>query len=128
VIVDFEISERREWDAGIEMTKGCNGSLIIGDRGHHVKKFRAEGEGEKIIRSRGKAGEEFMKSELRKMIYSKRWEIEYNFEKLKLELVIREINKATLFTKLTIRLIRQELTYLIGMLKKQPKLYQVLFT
>ena len=49
MIVDFEISERREWDAGIEMTKGCNGSLIIGDRGYHVEKFRAEGEGEKLI-------------------------------------------------------------------------------
>ena len=128
VIVDFEVSERREWDAGVEMTKGCNGSLIIGDRGYHVEKFRAEGEGEKLIRPRGRAGEEFMKSELMRAIYRKRWEIEYYFERLKLGLVIEKINKATLFTKLTIRLIGQELTYLIGMLKKQPKLYQVLFT
>jgi len=60
-----------------------------------------------------------MKSELMRAIYRKRWEIEYYFERLKLGLVIEKINKATLFTKLTIRLIGQELTYLIGMLKKQ---------
>ena len=86
-----------------------------------------------IVESGGKqykveAGEEFMKSELMRAIYRKRWEIEYYFERLKLGLVIEKINKATLFAKLTIRLIGQELTYLIGMLKKQPKLYTVLFT
>jgi IS4 transposase len=101
---------------------------FFGDRGYWVWKFleKIKGRMKIYVRPRGNKGKEFLKSELNRYIYRKRWEIEWFIERMKQRMKLKGMNEKTLKAQITYMLLGMQLTFLIDALIHHPKLFRLI--
>ncbi|WP_241229939.1 transposase [Thermosipho globiformans] len=107
VLLDFEIGNNKEVEHAEVMLEDIEGSILLADRGYWQWEF-IEKMKEKMklyVRPRGRKGEEFMEREINRLIYSKRWEIEWYIERLKQRIKMRGMNERTLKAQITYMLL-----------------------
>ncbi len=128
VLLDFEIGNNREVEHAEIMLEDIEGSILLADRGYWQWEF-IEKMKEKMklyVRPRGRKGKEFMEREINRLIYSKRWEIEWYIERLKQRIKMRGMNERTLKAQITYMLLGQQLIMLIDTLSAHPKMIRLI--
>ncbi|MDI3473420.1 MAG: hypothetical protein PWQ48_1701, partial [Thermotogaceae bacterium] len=61
-------------------------SILIADRGYWVYGFKRQNE--IVCETKGERRKKFLMSELNRYIYSKRWEIEWFIERMKMKMIM----------------------------------------
>jgi hypothetical protein len=110
------------------MLEDIEGLILLADRGYWQWEF-IEKMKEKMklyVRPRRRKGKEFMEREINRLIYSKRWEIEWYIERLKQRIKMRGMNEKTLKAQITYMLLGQQLTMLIETLSAHPKMIRLI--
>ncbi|WP_237697464.1 transposase [Thermosipho africanus] len=128
MLLDFEIGNNREVDHAEIMLEDIEGLILLADRGYWQWEF-IEKMKEKMklyVRPRRRKGKEFMEREINRLIYSKRWEIEWYIERLKQRIKMRGMNEKTLKAQITYMLLGQQLTMLINTLSAHPKMIRLI--
>ncbi|WP_241229943.1 transposase [Thermosipho globiformans] len=128
VLLDFEIGNNKEVEHAEIILEDIEGSILLADRGYWQWEF-IEKMKEKMklyVRPRGRKGKEFMEREINRLIYSKRWEIEWYIERLKQRIKMRGMNERTLKAQITYMLLGQQLTMLIDALSAHPKMIRLI--
>ncbi|MDK2901055.1 MAG: hypothetical protein PWQ45_1645 [Thermosipho sp. (in: thermotogales)] len=103
VLLDFKIGNNREVEHAENMLEDIEGSILLADRGYWQWEF-IEKMKEKMklyVKPRGRKGKEFMEREINRLIYSKRWEIEWYMERMKQRIKVRGMNERTLKAQIT---------------------------
>jgi hypothetical protein len=126
VLIDFKIGEYSETEQAELLLEEVENSILLADRGYWVWRFleRVKDRMRLYVRPRGKEGKKFLKSELNRYIYSKRWEIEWFIERMKQRMKLKGMNEKTLKAQITYMLLGMQLTFLIDTLIHHPKLFR----
>jgi hypothetical protein len=126
VLIDFKIGGYSETEHAEILLEDIDNSILIADRGYWVYGFleKIKDRMRLYVRPRGKEGKRFLKSELNRCIYNKRWEIEWFIERMKMKMIMTRMNEKTLKAQITYMLLGMQLTILIDTLILHPKLFR----